>query len=391
MDYLQYTKIIILPYNSIDVNSREEIKEFDISIDEKLKEKLCIEEISLLKKDEFLNLTPKRSILSMISNPILYVSQNSISDTLKNFKEGKIYLMLLPGEYNIENENIIAENIKIITLSSDTENYSTVNISSNIIFDCKYFDAKGMKFTINKNKDSYFDRKYSTYSALIFTKKLTYLSFSVCEFTNLSNEVKIFNILEGSEEVNINNCKFSNSSYEIQKSNIAILTDNIFTSTDSNIRYSNSMFHRNNFNGNFRMSFFNTYLTQINNNNFIDIEAYAYCISADHKSKLYLTNNKITTTKENFRLVNVDRHSKCYIDNNDIEIKPDQLLVTVNFESELFVSNNKFNKDDIEIAGYDCKIFIEDNNKLANYDTLAKFFLSERNIIKPSQKYISFC
>ena len=58
---------------------------------------------------------------------------------------------MLPGEYNIEKENIIAENIKVISLSSDTENYSRVNISSNTIFDCKYFDTKGVKFTIDKN------------------------------------------------------------------------------------------------------------------------------------------------------------------------------------------------------------------------------------------------
>lgn len=402
MDYLQYTKILILPYNSIDVNSRDEIKEFDIDLDDKLKEKLNIEEISLLKKDRFLNIEKKKSILSMISNPILYISQNSISSTLQNFKEERVCLIFIPGEYNIQNENVIAQNIKIIAFSDDIGNYSTLNISSNVLFNCQYFNAKSVKFVINNGKDKYFDVKYSTYSGLIFTRKLTYTSFSGCEFVNDigSEYVNLFHIMEGSEEVNISDCKFNNSNFEIQKSNAVTLIGNTFALTDINLRFTNAMFHRNSFSGKFRLSTFNSYLVNISNNVFIDVDAYGYLISADHKSKLYLTNNKIINTNEildkessviprNFSLVNVNRHSKCYIDNNNIELKSNQILASVEFEGELYISNNTFNKKDIEIAGYDCTISTEKNNKSIDDETI-NFFLTEKNITKPSGKYISF-
>lgn len=413
MEYLRYTKIIVLPYNSIDVKSRDEIKEFKITLDDELKEELGIEEVSFLKKDQFLNDLSSKINKFKISDPILYVSQNSLSETLKNFKEERVCLILIPGEYNIENENIITEKIKIIAFSENNDNHAKINILSNVLFNCKYFNIESVKFTINKNKESYFDRKYSTYSGLIFTNKLTFLSFSGCEFTNdiESKDVKIFNILEGAEKVNINECKFNTSNYEIQKST-TMISNNIFNSTDSNIRFSNSIFHRNNFSGNFRMDFFNSFLSHINNNVFIDIEGYYGIIRVDHNTNLYLTNNKIMITNknlgtescdslsdskvllvlpQNFSLVNVNRHSKCYIDNNNIEIKSDQILSTVEFGGELYVSNNTFNRNDIEIAGYDCKVFIEKNNKLIDNDETIKFFMSERNIIKPSNKYISFC
>lgn len=390
MEYSRYTKIIVLPYSSIDVKSRDEIKEFEITLDDKLKEELSVEKISFLKKDETVEI--KKSIIPMFYNPTLYVSQNSISDTLKNFKEERICLIFLPGEYNITNEDIITNNLKIIALDDGTKNYPKINILSNVLFNCKCFDAKSIKFIINKNKESYFNNKYHTYSGFIFTNKLISISFSGCEFTNDvgSKDVKIFNILTSLDQVNINECVFNNSNYEIQKSNTVIITNNIFKSTDSNIRFSNSIFHRNEFNGNFRMDFFNSFLTHINNNVFVDIECHYGLIRVDHNSNLYLTNNKITTISENFRLINVNRRSKCYIDNNNIEIKPNQILSTVEFESELYISNNTFNKNDIEVAGYDCKVFIEKNNKLIDNVEL-KFFMSERDIIKPSNKYISFC
>lgn len=241
------------------------------------------------------------------------------------------------------------------------------------------------------------------------------MSLSQCKFTNSveSKEVNIFNTLTGAEQVNIDNCIFNNSNFEIQKSQTMTSIENTFKSTNINIRYSNSMFHRNSFTGEFRIQYFNSYLNQINNNIFVDIEAYSYFIDVDHNSKLYLTNNKISTSTENFSLVKIFRYGKCYMDNNNIEIKPDQILSSVEFGGELYVSNNNFNKKDIEIAAYDCKVFIEKNNKLTDNiiqinknsidneieinkksidnETEINFLLTERNIIKPSNKYVSVC
>jgi hypothetical protein len=382
------TKIIILPYNSIDV--RDEIKEFDIELDNKLKKKFGIEKVSFLKKDQFS--TPKKGIHKMMPDRTLYVSQNSISSTLRNFEKERVCIIFIPGKYNIEKEIINAESIEIYTLS-DNKNHPIINISSDILLKCKYFSANGVHFITNKDKDKYFNNKYSTYSGLIFTEKSDNILFSNCIFENNieSKNVLLFKVKEGAEQVNINDCKFNNSNYEIENVNMAIFTGNEFNSTDMNIRFSNSMFHRNNFNGSFRLGIFDSHLVQINNNTFDNVENNYYLINADYKSALYLTNNKITTATEKFNLVNINRHSKCYIDNNNIALKEDQILSSAEFGGELYVSNNTFNKNDIEIAGYDCKIGIEENNKLINSDEELKFFLTERNIIKPSNTYFSFC
>jgi hypothetical protein len=404
MDYLGYAKIIILPYDSIDIHTRNEINDLNIDLDEESKKLLNIKTISFLKKDQFLE--PLNNPLKALTDQTLYISQNSLSDTLKNFEKGKACVMFMTGEYNIENENINIECLKFIMLNiikneninvecSNTlnDNHPIININGNVLFNCKYLSVKELSFNINKSKENYFNDQHFTYAGLIFTKKLDKVSFIDCNFNNdkNSNYVKIFNIKEGAKEINIIDCIFTNSNFEIQNTEVSIITDNKFVSTDIAIRYSNAMFHKNVFNGLFRLSMFNSYLTNINNNIFNDIDSHSYFIDADHNSKLYLTNNKITTFNKNFSLININRYSKCYVDNNDIEIKNNQILSSVTFNGELYISNNRFNKNDIEIAGYDCNIFIEKNNELKDSNEELKFFLSERGIIKPTNTYFSIC
>jgi hypothetical protein len=147
------------------------------------------------------------------------------------------------------------------------------------------------------------------------------------------------------------------------------------------------MFYKNDFKGYFRLNLFNSYLVQINNNNFTGIDAYSYCIDADHHTKLYLTNNKITTESENFSIVKVFRSSKCYMDNNNIELKDNQILSTVEFMGTLYISDNTFNKTEIEIACYGASVYANKNNKLINnLNAEIKFIFTDRNIIKPTNK-----
>jgi len=386
MEYLRHTKIIVLPYNS--TKSQDEIKEFDVVLNEELKNKFMIQEVKLLKKDEFI--VPSNKIMG---DSTLYVSQNSLSNTLKNFKDKRACIMLVPGEYNIEHENIVIEDIKFFVLNDKYEDHDcTINILGNVTFRCKYFNANNVKFMINNDKDKYFSQQHLTYSGIIFTDKLKVISFSNCIFENDknfkdSNNINIFYIKEEAEQINIENCIFNDSQFEIQNTNTSIITNNEFTATNINIRYSNCMFYRNNFKGYFRLHLFNSYLAQINNNNFTDIDAYSYFIDADHQTKLYLTNNKITSASENFSIVKVFRSSQCYMDNNNIELKDNQILSTVEFGGELYISNNTFNKNDIEIACYDSKVYTEKNNKLINnLDEEIKFIFTDRNIIKPTNK-----
>ena len=87
MEYLGYTKILLLPYNSDDINEREEIKDFNIVLNDDLKDAFGIEKVSLLKKNELLKLEPKK--LMMVLDRTLYISQNSLSETLKSFSTCK--------------------------------------------------------------------------------------------------------------------------------------------------------------------------------------------------------------------------------------------------------------------------------------------------------------
>jgi len=358
MEYLRYTKIIVLPYNSTEI--KDEIKEFNVDLGEKLKEQFMIQDVKLLKKDEFI--VPSNKIMG---DSTLYISQNSLSNTLKNFKDQRVCIMFVPGEYNIENENIVVESIKFFVLNDKYENRdSIINILGNVTFHCKYFNANNVKFMINNDRDKYFSQQHLTYSGTIFTDKLKVISFSNCIFENDitfkdSKNVNIFYIKDGTEQINIENCIFNNSQFEIQHSNTSIITNNEFTATNINIRYSNCMFYKNDFKGYFRLHLFNSYLAQINNNNFTDIDAYSYFIDADHNTKLYLTNNTFTTENENFSLVKVFRCSKCYMDNNNIELKNNQILSTVEFGGELYISNNTFNKNDIEVSCYDGEMYTE--------------------------------
>ena len=391
MEYLRHTKIIVLPYNSS--KNRDEIDKFDMTISEELKKKFMVENIKLLKKDELL--TPSNKIMG---DRRLYISQNSLSDTLKNFKDGRVCILFIPGKYNINNENIIIENIKFFVLNDkNDEDYSTINIMGNVIIHCQYFSAIGVKFMINNDKDKYFSQQHLTYSGLIFTEKLKTLSFSNCAFENDKNnkdskDVNIFYIKDGTEQITIEKCIFNNSNFEIQNANTSIISNNRFMSTDINIRYSNCMFYKNQFEGYFRLNLFNSYLVQINSNNFIDIDAYSYCINADHNTKLYLTNNKITTNNEKFSIVKVFRNNNCYMDNNNIELKDNQILSTVEFMGELYVLDNTFNKNDIEVAYYDAKLYTDKNNKLINnLNDEIKFVVTERDIIKPTSKGITLC
>jgi hypothetical protein len=98
MEYLCYTKIVILPYNSIDIKSRDETQEFGIDISEEFKQKLNINKTLFLKKDQLLGLENETNTIhkriTNLSNPILYISQNSLSDTLKGFEKGKVCIIL---------------------------------------------------------------------------------------------------------------------------------------------------------------------------------------------------------------------------------------------------------------------------------------------------------
>jgi len=57
----------------------------------------------------------------------------------------------------------------------------------------------------------------------------------------------------------------------------------------------------------------------------------------------------------------------------------------------LLVSNNSFDKNNIEISAHDSIIASEKNNKLLDSNDGVIFLISERGIIKPTNSYITIC
>ncbi|QKF94657.1 putative pectin lyase [Fadolivirus algeromassiliense] len=402
-EYYFCHKIVVLPYNSTDVDSRNEIDKFDIEFSDKMKEIYGIKETILLKKNEFIE------DKQLFFNSKLLISQNSLSDTLKNLTNSKVLVIFVPGEYNLENENIVVDSLKFISVSDTEENLPKINISGNITIQCRYFSAKGVGFICNKKQDDYFSKEHLTYAGIIFTKKSEYILFSHCNLETQYNvdlealsycgRIKIFDVKSGAEKVNIDNCSFNGCNFELQSVNAATLNNNILKSTTICLRYTNSILYENKFSGLFRINMFNAHLTQINDNIFDSFFDPYYCIDADHNSNLYFNNNKIKTTYDKFNeftIIKVYRYSKCYVKHNNVTIKPTQMLASVEFGGEIYISDNMFNKNKVEVACHDGNVCIGKNNicdEFSNDENVFKeveFVLSERDIIKPDRKYISF-
>jgi len=110
----------------------------------------------ILKKDEFLEGGSKdedgfkninvsglvsdassiKRLKDVFTNTNLYVSQISLSDTLKNFAKGRVCFIFTPWEYNIANENINVGSFKSISISEMNNNRPIVNILSNVFINC---------------------------------------------------------------------------------------------------------------------------------------------------------------------------------------------------------------------------------------------------------------
>ncbi len=376
MENMHYTKLCVLPYDS--QNMCDEVNEFnhDAFFSEEIKNGYNIKTSILYKRTDEWSKELSDPFMFFTSSK-LHITQNTISDVLnvKN-KLTKVLVFLLPGTYYLDKEEInMIDDLKLVGIVDQNGNKPRIIMRGNFIINCNYFRSFDINFEIQNN--NYHNDEYLTDAGLIISKNTKEVTMNDCTFSGIPEEKKnVFYIGWKSENIVIENCKFFLSKFRFDGAINSKIKLCEFNDSYLDLYNTTCVVNNNEFKGDTWISIFNSPMTNMLHNHFIDVSAHLNLVRIDYNSHLYFYNNYLKTVKGQYCIFNMDRSSNCCVGFNKFNIKLNQPLANIKWESKFELASNEFNNKKIKlkrtndsiVMTNNMNIYIVDNN-LEDTDT----------------------